>query len=754
MQEEAGKLKTHTITELNSLFSEGETADQELFAEQRSNVQLVAGEHYAKKGNRFWNRLRDSKDVSNEQKIRLTKNHIRKIVLTYRNSITSYAPGVASAPKEKTSMQHQKTSQLVNSVWQDGKNRHDFNSLVNELANDFTSIGEFATKVFFDPTKGKFLGYQAEMNEDMTDVARDNEGNPIPSKIARFSGDVMVERLFAFNIIRPAGLKDMKITPWLCHRKMAVVKDVKDLIDISPSLSDDEKSAIKKKVTETMDQTFVVLDGNTGQYRTIKNQVMLKEWFFRPCPQYPQGFFYICTPEHKIFEGELPFGVWPIIFRGFDEIQTSPRHRSIVKQLRPNQIEINRAASKMAEHQVTLGDDKVLVQNGTKLAPGMAFPGVRSFQYSGGAPIVMQGRTGEQYLNYISANISEMYQIAMVDEQLQEKAAPVDMYSMLYRSMKDKKKFSLYTDIFASGLKEIFKTYVTLCQKYYDNNHLIPAIGKSEYINIDEFRNVQDLDYSIIIEEQSDDSESKLGRQMALQHIIQYVGPQLAKDDIGKIIRMMPYANDDEILEDLTMNYDYAKNYMLQLERGKTPIANQYIDPAYMIKKLTNRSVQPDYDFLDPFIKTLYTNAINNFMQIKSQAEISLKQAQSQFIPTGGYLVASDLYVADPNNPEKLPKRVRLPSESMDWLIKQLSAQGSDQQSLEGLNSGAQSQMANTIMAKMRMAGNGGAPQPPQMGPPMHQPMPGQMPMRPQLPAPPPTGNSVINGQTNPGGIR
>lgn len=722
----------HNISELNQLFLDGESADKELFAEQRSNIQLVAGEHYTKKGTKFWNRLNDQRDISQDQKIRLTKNHIRKIFQAYKNSITSYAPGVKASAKDKTSMQHQKSAELVNAVWQDGKEKHDFNSKINQWASDYIGIGEVGVKIFFDPNAGKFLGTEAAVDEN-GQVQLDEQGQPVSSGNPKFNGDVVIERLFGFNIIRPNGCKDMKKAEWLCHRKMVETKDVKSLIDSSNVLSDDEKEKVKQKVVDSPDQTYTILDGNTGRYRVVKGQTMLKEWFFRPCPQYPMGYFYLCVESDIIFEGELPFGIYPIVFEGFDEIQTSPRYRSIIKQLRPYQIEINRCASKMAEHQITLGDDKVLVQNGTKLVPGIALPGVRSFQFSGMAPIVMEGRSGEQYLNYMNSQISEMYQVAMIDEVKEEKGGQFDVYSMLFRSLKDKKKFSTYTDGFESFLKNVFKTYIYLCQKYYNEQHLIPAIGKSEYINIAEFKNVDDLCYNIILEAQSDDSESKLGRQLMLQHLIQYVGPQLAKDDLGKIIRLMPYANDEEILEDLTQDYDSAVNYMLALDRGQVPQPNEYDNHEYLIKKLVSRKRQPDFLMLNPQIQQNYEQAIQMHMNLKTDQEMKIKQAQSEFIPTGGFLVACDFYIPDPGNPQKLPKRVRIPSESIDWLLKQLQTQGSDQQTLEQIgNKGALSEMSQMILQKMGNQGTGGAPMQPQM--PSH-------PMIPQQ-----------NGPTSPGG--
>lgn len=695
----------HSISELNQLFSDGETADRELFAEQRSNIQLIAGEHYTKKGDKFWNRLRDTKNIPKDQKLRLTKNHIRKIVLTYRNSITSYAPGVQAGPKDKTSMQHQKSAQLCNAVWADGKARHDFTQLINQFASDFCGIGEVAAKLFFDPNAGRYLGEEAKLDE-FGQVEMGEDGQPVSSGIPKFAGDVLVERIYGFNIIRPNGCKDIKKAEWLCHRKMVSTKEVKDLVDAT-DLPDEEKEALKQKITDTPDQTYTVLDGSTGSYRIVKDQTMLKEWFFRPCPQYPMGYFYICVDTAILFKGELPFGIFPIVFEGFDEIQTSPRYRSIVKQLRPYQVEINRCASKIAEHQITLGDDKILVQNGTKLTPGAALPGVRSLQYSGMSPIVLEGRSGDQYLAYMNSQISEMYAVGMVEEQKEEKVAgQMDVYAMLFRAIKDKKKFSIYTDTFETFLKNIYQTYVKLCQAYYNDQHLVPAIGKSEYINISEFKNIGDLDYVVTLEPQTDDSESKLGKQLALNHVIQYAGTQLGKEDLGKLLRMMPYANEERFLEDLTMDYDVAENYMLALDRGQLPEPNQYDNHEYLIKKFVNRTRQPDFLLLDPQIQKNYQDAIAYHEQLKVEQEIKLKQAQSEFIPSGGFLVACEMYdpntPVDPNNPSKLPKRVRVPSESLQWLLNQLSTQGSDQKSLNSIgNQGALAQMSEMLVNQL-----------------------------------------------------
>src|SRR5690554_2079051 len=112
------------IDELNELYRESEEVDKALFAEQRSNVLLVSGDHYSKGKSRFFDRIRNSKELSENQKIRITKNHIQKITKIYRNNILSQAPGVKIVPNNMTEIQDQKTAELNDAVRQHLTKRH------------------------------------------------------------------------------------------------------------------------------------------------------------------------------------------------------------------------------------------------------------------------------------------------------------------------------------------------------------------------------------------------------------------------------------------------------------------------------------------------------------------------------------------------------------------------------------------------------------------------------------------------------
>src|SRR4051812_34351272 len=141
---------TKSVSDLNELYRESETCDKEHFAEQRSNILLIAGEHYTKKAN-VWNNIRSRSDIPENQKIRLTKNHIQKIVKVYVNSIVTAAPNVIIQPNNDKEIRDKKSAQMRQSVWSHAKKRYRLKEKIREWAKDYTGVGEVATKIFWDP---------------------------------------------------------------------------------------------------------------------------------------------------------------------------------------------------------------------------------------------------------------------------------------------------------------------------------------------------------------------------------------------------------------------------------------------------------------------------------------------------------------------------------------------------------------------------------------------------------------------------
>jgi len=676
--------KKHDLESLKELYRKAEDVDTGTFADMKTNLLMYSGEHYARKHATLLTRTREYQELPSEQKLRITKNHTLKICKSYVNNVVESAPGVVFSPKNDKELQDQKAAELHNAVWADAKERYDLQPKIEEWCEDFVTLGECAVKILWEPMAGDIVAYEQAVDAAGKPLFEEDGTTP-KAGAAVYEGDFVFERIYGFNLLRSEGAKDMEESPFLISRKMV---GKKDLVKQFPEH--------ESKISDTKEDTYVVFDGNLGKYRKTDKEVLVKEYYFKKCVQYPQGYFFITCGEAILAEGELPGGVFPIVWQYFDRVQTSARGFSIIKTVRPYQAEINRASSKIAEHQITLGDDKLLIQTGTNVSSGVSLPGVRTVSYSGLKPDILQGRSGDQYLNYMTSQIKELYAVCDISEE-EELKMNTDPNLIIYRAAHQKRKFVRYHKRFERFLKGVAKTYISLAKLYMPEQRIVEAVGRREIVNISEFKGAPDSGYELRLEPQAEDIETKLGRQIFMNQILQYVGSKLDKEDIGKIIRSAPYSNVEEIFGDMTLNYDMATNIILALDRGQMPAFSKDQDHLYILKRLTNRMLLSDFMYLPPQVQALYVQRRGLHEEMQAQIIKETQMLESGFIPTAGYLVACDFYVPiNPEDPSKT-KRVRLPSASLQWLIDKLATQGQTLDALEDTNQGLVAELANRV---------------------------------------------------------
>lgn len=694
------------IEDLNKLYEEGKQIDEELFAEMRSNILLVSGNHYTKKSAQsFFNRVRNSNKVTDTQKLRITENHVHKITRHYINSIVSRVPGVAVSPQNETEMQDRKAAEINQAVWKDAKERYKFNELRREWAHNFVEIGEVACFIYFDPDKGAIKGYE-QMLDEQGMPQFDEMGAPVPDQTKPvYQGEFCFKSILGFNFMRTSGARNMRNAPVVMFREMIDRDEIK-------AAYVGQQDKLKFVGEDDSNEEYIIFDSNRQRYESTK-QVMLRYHFFRPCRKYPNGWWTVSTDKGILEENELPFGVWPIAWKGFDEFASNPRGYSIVKVARPFQAEINRAISQQATHQVTVGDDKIIYQSGTKLAPGALLPGVRGLTYQGAAPQILPGRDGSQLAPYVDSRVSKMYQACMVeeinaDDQL---TSQLDPYSLLFRSASQAQKFGRYTEKFEEFLKDVCEIFLGLAKHYYDDDMFIRSVGKAEYINIAEFKNTEPLCYQVKLEAQSDTVDSKLGRQIALNHVLQYVGAQLDSKQIGLVLKEMPFLNNNTMFKKLSLDFENVENDMLALERGQMPSVSQYADNKTYIDSLTHRMKQADFKLLPAPVQAAYDAFLKEHEGMLTQKAQAEKDAQAGFIPTGGASITCSMHMPDPKRPGET-QQVRLPYESLYWLVKKLETQSGGMEQLTSVNDGAVMDMAQQLVRSQ---------QPPQTSSPMMQ---------------------------------
>lgn len=672
-------LKIESAKDLDKLYTESEECDKQDFAKMRSGLLMVAGDHYSRRGNQF-GRIRQGAELQENVRIRLTKNHLGRIIRRISNTIVTVAPGVTISPKHKTELQDKKSADLANAVWADVKERNDFPMLVQQWVDDFIGLGEVWTKIYWDESAGPVVGHNQMVDEMGVPMVDPMTGEPVANEESPVhQGQLKFEEVFAFNVLRDPSAQAVKDSPYYCIRKSVKADKLKQMF---PDQA--------QKLNGGNDQSFMVFDVGQGYRRNKKDEILVKEWYFKPCAEYPSGHYYIHCSGVILDEGALPEGIFPVVCERYEYIQTKCRGMSAVEPLRHSQLELNRAASKIAETQITLGDDKLILQNGSKVSAGASLPGIRTVTTSGGAPTILPGRSGDQYVAYAQNTISEMYQLADLEED--EFDGNLEPHTLLYRAASQKKKFVRYIKPFEGYLKRVCQTAMRMSKYYIPDDMVVFSVGRSEAVNIPEFKNDTDQSLSIIVEPQADDIETKLGRQLTIQHALQYVGNQLDQNMIGKLIRGMPYANGDDMFSDMTMNEDMATNDLLALDRGDQPVINESQPHDFLVNKATMRQNQADFFMLPPDVQQSYSDYIAAHLDVVKQQKEAMLRAESGFIPDGGAMIGVDYFIQDPNNPERT-RRARFPYDAINWLMQKLQDQGQTMNTMNSLPDSAKAAM-------------------------------------------------------------
>jgi len=178
----------------------------------------------------------------------------------------------------------------------------------------------------------------------------------------------------------------------------------------------------------------------------------------------------------------------------------------------------------------------------------------------------------------------------------------------------------------------------------------------------------------------------------------------MSQDDVGKILKNMPFVNNEESFNDLTIDYENVTNDMLALERGEQVQMGQMDNNEYYVKKLSHRMKQPDFKFLPPQVQQAYQVFKQQHQQEIVRKTEQIQRAKSGYIPMDGPLVTTGLLVPgmDGENPDKF----RAPTSALEWLRNQMAAQGMDQERLQQINQGALAEMAE-MMTQQQMLANG-----------------------------------------------
>lgn len=689
-----------TDEKLNKMFTDGESADKSTFAEMRTAILLYKGDHFKKNYKAFLDR--NSSLISNETKMKLSENHVGIVCDRTKSAIINQSPGVLFVPNNDNERGDIKDAELCNSVRESAEQVLDYPDKLERWVDSFVNQGECFSLNYFDPFAGEIRGYKQKVNSanqplfvhptlGEVPIPIDELGQPLPMVQGDepvFRGELKKEVVEPYNVIRPKSATSLKDAPWLCIRKMLSKEDAKALIKNSPNYEE-----LKESIKASGETTYQVFENN--EYVDITGQVLVRYWFFRKCVKYPKGYFIVQVGNKKASEGELPFGIWPIAFAQFKITSGSPRGTGKVKDIRHVQSHLNWLLSTEAFHMLALSDDKVFTQMGTKLTMGPTWNGIKSFSVNGPAPVVQPGRDASQFERKIDRSIASIYRLGDVEYETQEKTMQ-DPFAMLYSSLKNKLKHAPYASKFERFLCEDWKIYIELAKNYLDDDMIIKHVGKREAINIAEFKAVDGKGFRIKAKPVDGTLEEQLGQSLQVQQILQYVGKDLPKNVVARLINLMPFISKEAVASDMLLTDKNIENDILAMDRGEFRPAVKDDDHALYMQRLKSHMKSSEFKILNPQIQNMYTIKYKQHEDFSAQLLQEQQRAEQGLIPTGGGMVKFDLL-------DEKGKRMVADVSSVQWFLKQLAAQGATQ---EVLNQQDQQTQINILNQAQNLVNN------------------------------------------------
>lgn len=701
------EFKELELANLEKEYGEFESCDFDVFGEMRTNILMMNGQHYKKTIGRGLSRNLDALGVDKSKRVRLVKNHTQKAVNDACDIVKSMVPGVLPYPAVEGELRHQKNAEIVRQVWNYEKECIDWEEFRERSAENLFQLGEVCAKVYFNPLKGGLKGFKQKVNEAGEPLFKDLNGiettqsqvvDPFTGQVTQFEmvadetkpefhGQVVVERFPAYDLLRPKSCKDISTASSLIYRKMIDNDILKALISQNNKMSEEEKTRALEKFASNKNGVFKVFNSGNGSFEESEGQTLLKERYWRQCPKYPKGYYVIWTEYAKLFEGPIPFGefgeiAYPLKWGAYKRYEGSARGFSPIRDIRPAQLEVNRCASKITEHHLTVGDDKVILTKGSKFERGVDQPGIRVF-YTTGTPQYFQGKNGEQFVGYLDHNISEIYKLMNVEENKNPAAQGFDPKSELFKMQRQKIKFSSPASKLERYFKSVAETKMFLDQKYMTPEKFEKVVGHSESVNFEEYEQIDRLDYQVKLEEVSGDLETMMGKTLELETILQYAGKDIDEQTRVALLMQFPILNRQQAFKHVTLHYKNIESDILQLERGTYVPARRRDNHELMLQFLEARMAQKDFGRLHPEIQNLFEKKYQEHEQVLTQQMEKLREAQAGMIPTGGNLVRADVYVNDdPNNPTKT-SRAEFPNDALMWLRENIEKQGLFQQRLQ-----------------------------------------------------------------------
>lgn len=703
-----------SVNDVSRLITESINIDRDHCNEIIRCQKYFVGKHYKKDEKGFITAY-----VNNDFKNKQDDMHKKTINMIWRsscdlqNKLASYKMSVTFTPRDGENIEAVMGARICNSILDQVRDSNCMDTEEKKLRHVVVNEGEGCLMWFFDTMKGNFLktyshkSSRKKITSKSFDkiVKAENDGTDLETWSSfnftpDYSGELVYKRIPNTNILRPPDCTNMDRAEWLGFYEIMNMRDLKLLVK--------DKNVWDYLLSSSRNMNLFTFNSMKNKY-TYKQPGLYQDVafiFFRPGGNLPRGYYFVHCNGIILFQGELPYGVFPIAYEGVYEKNDSPRHFGYPHNLIEPQQALNATKSKISNQKHKLGDTKILHSNNVKVGDlnvqGVTHIPVQDqgdLQNPNGKPFIheIKAKSGEEYVNIFNSEMESfrfMSKSNLLEDPLntQKQKKSGDFLQQFFMSVKEKGSFNEYSDTYVSLLKKSAKIVVKLAKNYYDERNLVPLVKGQDAINVKNFKKIMDLDKLVKLDEQDDSIESKMGQHAIFQTLIQYGGKHFQEnpEQLGMLIKTAPLGNFEELYSNMTQPLKVAENVVLKVMNGVVPKPMPYQDYKIILAKLGSETLKPYYERLSEKEKAVYQKAIELYTQAEAELAQQIKAMEADEIPLTGMGVKVDLHTKDADT--KRSQKVVIPQDAIEWLIQRAQQQQSYKQEL--VNKGIQPGMA------------------------------------------------------------
>lgn len=523
---------------------------------------------------------------------------------------------------------------------------------VLQLNNDEQSID--SSKV-----NTKLLDHVRRVNDGMSTIKETVEWSAICGKgIVKKWWDSDEEKICdeviqPFEFITPSNVRKLKKMPWVCHARYETVEWVYEMYGIDISDDPDAKKKGKSKINTSGSSDYgqygsflsvvkhVMEDGyftGTGATMTYNN-VLVKEFWFRPSKKYPKGLLAIFLNDILIYADKNPisgdddefyfpfneFNLFDLPFRywGMSLIETVIGIQSYYNKFNSYALE----AFKYAGMPTWWAQSGTVAQDQLVMQPGQVN------EYNGDRPPVVNNVQAVQpqmfeVIQNLSTGIGEMLGIhqfgrgtlppgvhaaaalAIINEQDQVIKMPLTVN--LEKFMRQDALLNLY-----------------LIRKYWPKKMTIRVMGDENRWEVIDFEKEKHLtgEEEIEIESKQELAQDKMTRfdqVMKLMTTPRLDNPKESIMDVNAGLRILDLEHEMSTVSLRELNWNMAKDENQRMAKGERVMAFQYEDHKLHLEALMQFMLRIEFKELKPEVQNIFMEHYQQHMHMLNATQQSL----------------------------------------------------------------------------------------------------------------------------------